>query len=470
MWFATGIIIGLAFAAVISDIFALHTWGIILCVVLLFVACRTRNYYAIILVFCIGMILGHARGDAQHQQLAAYQVYYGKQVNLQGIVHEDVVATQDGKQRVQLSSVIIDGQSLLGNIWVEVQSKVTLKRSYKITVNGTLGEGFGVLPASMYRAQLVTIDRDVQSDLGRDTRDWFATQIRKTITEPEASLGIGYLVGQRSSLPEELDTQLQLLGLTHVVVASGYNLTILVRFTRRLFARVSKYTAFITAVVMVMGFVMMTGFSPSMSRAALVTILSLLAWYFGRSVQPLVLLSLVGMITAYINPFFVWGDLGWYLSMLSFAGVMILAPLLKHYFYGVDNQPGVVVGIIIETTSAQIVTLPLILYVFGQYSPFALFANVLVLPFIPLAMLTVFIAGCVVIIFPQMATLVHWPATVILRYMTKTVDIIAALPGAVGELSFSLAGLVFGYCFLLCLCWGLWRKTDHNFGRDNIVL
>ncbi len=290
-----------------------------------------------------------------------YQIYYGNQVYVQGIVHEDVVATQDGKQRLQLSSVVVGGKKLPGNIWVEIQSKVSLKRSYKITVSGTLGEGFGVIPASMYRAQLVKIDREAQSDLGRDTRDWFATNIGKTITEPEASLGIGYLVGQRSSLPEELDTQLQVLGLTHVVVASGYNLTILVRFTRRFFARISKYMAFITAVAMVIGFAMMTGFSPSMSRVALVTLLSLIAWYFGRTIQPLVLLSLVGMITAYANPFYVWGDLGWYLSMLSFAGVMILAPLLKHYFYGVDAQPNLVTGIIIETLSAQIVTMPLVL-------------------------------------------------------------------------------------------------------------
>jgi competence protein ComEC len=353
---------------------------------------------------------------------------------------------------------------------VQTQTKKPIKRSDVVTFGGTLSGGFGTLPAAMYRANLTRVEHVNHSDMGRDVRDWFAENIRKSIAEPEASLGIGYLVGQRSTLPETLDDQLRLLGLTHVVVASGYNLTILIRFTRRLFARVSKYAAFTTAIMMVAGFVLMTGFSPSMSRAALVTGLSLVAWYFGRSIQPLVLLALVAAITGYLNPFFVWGDIGWYLSMLSFAGIMILAPLIRHYFFGAEAQLGIVTSIAIETMSAQIVTLPLILYIFGQYSPFALFANALILPFIPFAMLAVFITGLTVIFIPLLSGVIHWPATIILRYMTKTVDIIAAMPGALGELSFSKGALVLSYFILILVCVVLRKKTHHNFGQDNIVI
>ena len=151
--------------------------------------------------------------------------------------------------------------------------------------------------------------------------------MREVVKEPQASLGIGFLTGQRSTLPDSLDEQLRIVGLTHIVVASGYNLTILVRFARRLFVRYSKYWATVSASVMICGFVLVTGFSPSMSRAALVTGLSLAAWYYGRKIHPLVLLLFAAAITVLINPSFLWGDIGWALSFTAFAGVMLLAPL-----------------------------------------------------------------------------------------------------------------------------------------------
>lgn len=40
---------------------------------------------------------------------------------------------------------------------------------------------------------------------------------------------------------EDLGTARKEAGLTHVVVASGYNLTILVNVARRLFAKISKF-------------------------------------------------------------------------------------------------------------------------------------------------------------------------------------------------------------------------------------
>ena len=91
---------------------------------------------------------------------------------------------------------------------------------------------------------------------------------------------------------------------------------------------------------MILSFMAMTGFSPSMSRAGLVAGLSLAAWYYGRTIHPLVLLPVAAGTTLLINPQFGWNDLGWQLSFAAFAGVIILAPLLQRYFFG-DKEPGV---------------------------------------------------------------------------------------------------------------------------------
>lgn len=469
MWFGAGIIVGIALTSL------LHAWvslslvsgGFI--VVLFVCAIRARTSTAVFAVIIVGVFLGIIRAAPLYEHVSAYEPFIGREILVMGIVSEDVSFSENGGQNIQLKNVQIDGQHLPAKIWVQTISKKTIKRSDTIIVQGKITDGFGTMPAAMYRAQIVSAYTDTYNDIGRSIRDWFAGKIRLVIGEPEASLGIGYLVGQRSELPPDINDAMRILGLTHVVVASGYNLTILVRFTRRIFAPYSKYLAFIFAVVMVGIFVAMTGASPSMSRAASVTVLSLIALYFGRNVQPLVLLSIVGAVTAIINPFYVWGDLGWYLSMLSFAGVMIIAPLVRDYFFGADKKLSIFPSIFIETMSAQIATFPLLAYTFGQYSLFALPANMLILPLIPFAMAATFLAGVFAICIPQIGGIVHWPATIVLAYMTDTVRYLAALPDVAQEIHFGIEALVGGYMVMIALCLRLWRKTGHNFGKDNII-
>ena len=242
-----------------------------------------------------------------------------------------------------------------------------IKRSDVVTVRGVLSDGFGAFAARMSRAAVERVTREQPGDVAVGVRDWFAERVRRYVPESEAALGLGFLMGLRRALPLELMTALQVAGLTHVIVASGYNLTILVRLARRLFVRVSKYLAALSAGVMIIGFMAMTGLSPSMSRAGLVASLSLAAWYYGRTIHPLVLLPVAAAMTLLINPQFGWNDLGWQLSFAAFSGVIILAPLLQRYFFG-TKPPGVIRQIIGETVSAQIMTLPLLVASFGVIS------------------------------------------------------------------------------------------------------
>ncbi len=335
-------------------------------------------------------------------------------------------------------------------------------------MQGPLGGGFGNFPASMFRAEVLKISRTNHSDPALEVRDKFADAVRESINEPKASLGIGYLTGQHSSLPEELNNNLRLLGLTHIVVASGYNLTILVRFARRLFAKISKYLATFVSLTLVFCFILVTGFSPSMSRAGLIAVLSIIAWYFGRKIHPLVLLPFSAAITALINPSFMWGDIGWYLSFAAFAGVMILSPLLLDYFWGrrTTNQAH---QIFLETMSAQIATAPIIAYTFSTYAPLSIIANILILPLIPAVMVLTFISGLGSLLFGGMGILFGLPATVILHYMTSVIDRLASLPFSQGNIEAGLPQLIYVYIVLTVIVVYMKRRTNHNFKQDSLI-
>lgn len=426
-----------------------------------------RVYTLPVIAGC-GLCIGLGYGSAALGERDAYLVYIGHVVKLSGKVKEDPSKNSSGQLSVQLDTVSIQGSKLPNTVLVSI-ANADVKRGDILVVQSTLKEGFGSFPASMSRASVLSIVRPVPGDIGRVVRDWFADKVRVAVPEPQASLGIGFLTGQKSALPENLSEALKIAGLTHIVVASGYNLTILVRMARRLFVRVSKYLAAISSGVMITMFMAVTGLSPSMTRAGLVSGLSLLAWYYGHRFHPFVLLPFAAAITVAIQPSYVWGDLGWQLSFSAFAGVMIVAPLLQKYFFG-EKEPGILRQILGETVSAHIVTIPIIATGFGVVSNVAVIANILVVPLVPLAMLLTFICGVWSIIGLPFVWLIATPTTWLLTYMTNVATFVSELSWAQSELKFEV--WVWGIYVLLVVAacaWMAWA-TKYDLRDANPIV
>jgi len=454
-WLSISITGGIAFAAIAKTAWAAAVPVLATSVILMAVAFLVRTRWTVLLIIVTGLSIGFWRGGIEQTGLQRYNLFYGRSVIVQGVVSDDISTGPGGDERLTLKDLAINGVRLNGYLWISTDSTVRIQRSDRVTLKGKLGLGFGSIAASMFHATITHVARAQPGDIGLHVRDWFAGGIRAAIPEPEASLASGYLIGQRSALPQDVDEQLKTVSLTHAVVASGYNLTILVSLARQLMVGVSKYLAAFSAVTMMGSFILISGASPSMTRAGLVTSLTLAAWCYGRKIHPIVLLPFVAAITALFNPFYVWGDIGWYLSFTSFAGVIILAPLVQHALWRNKEKPGLVMQTVIDTMSAQLATLPIMLLAFGHYSPYALLANLLVLPLVPLTMLLSFIAGVIGLSLPAAAHFVGLPADFILRYMLWAVSHIAELPGAQGELTITVPAafacyvlLGFGVCVL----------------------
>lgn len=425
-----------------------------------------RHVYLLVVIFIAGALIGLWRGSIDQQQLRPYTNLYDHRVTVVGTVGDDAELGDKGELILRLSGLRIDDHSIAGTIWVTTRTHNEVKRSDEVTLEGKLTKGFGNFAASVYSSELRKIQRG--DDVAREIRDGFAKEVRQAIPEPEASLGIGYLVGQRRALPPELDEALKIAGLTHIVVASGYNLTILVRLARRLFVKISRYTALIASGGLVTSFVAITGASPSMSRAGLIAGFSLLAWYYGRKFHPIVLLPFAAAVTLLINPSYGWNDLGWQLSFAAFAGVMIVAPLMQAYFFG-DKKPGTLRQILGETIAASLCTLPILVLAFGEFSNVAIVANLLVLPLVPLAMLLTFISGVGAMIVPGVAEAIGAPASALLQYMTGVAQYLAALPWAQTTLQISSLVTLFAYLGLGAVMFYMWRKTKYNLRDSNLV-
>ena len=465
-WASVGLLLG-TFLSLYSPTFI----GFEMCVIsfcLVLLGIFRKDSLGIVAFLIAGLLFGLWRGGNVVVSQSGFEQFYGKEVVISGRVLEDPTYDTDGDLRLRLSDIRFGQEKMGGEVWVVIRDNSKIRRSDVVTVEGLLSRGFGTIPSAIFRAKVVAVERQDFADVGLDTRDWFANGIRTAVDEPESSLGTGFLLGEKSALPEKLEQDLRLLGLTHIVVASGYNLTILIRFARRFFARISRFTALSASGFLIFAFANITGFSPSMTRASLIASLSLTAWYFGRKFHPLVLLPFSAAVTVVINPAYAWGDIGWLLSFMSFVGVIMLAPLIHAFFWG-DKKPGNIRQVFIETMSAQLLTLPIIAVAFGQYSSLSLLANVLILPLIPLAMALVFVAGVSGLAIPSVSTIIGWPAEVLLRYMTTVVDKLAVLPQATSEINFTSTLVIISYLLIFSVMLYLWRRTNYEFRNYNII-
>lgn len=427
-----------------------------------------RTVYILPVFTCGAAVLGLGYGSAHWGAREVYGQWIGKIAVVEGRIREDPSRTVSGALSLQLDTVHVSSLPAPGAVYVSIRGSPEVKRGDIVKVEGEVKSGFGNFPISVSATNLESIVRPVPGDVGRVVRDWFASKVRMLIPEPQASLGIGFLTGQKSALPDDLSQAMKIAGLTHIVVASGYNLTILVRMARRLFVKVSKFVSAVSSGVMITLFMAVTGLSPSMSRAGLVSGISLLAWYYGHTLHPFILLPFAAAVTIALNPSYAWGDLGWQLSFAAFAGVMVVAPLLQRYFFG-EKEPGMLRQILGETIAAHAVTVPIIALSFGTVSHVAIVANLLVVPLVPLAMLLTFLCGIWSIAALPLGSFIALPVTWLLGYMVQAATFVSELSWAQSAVEVS-GWLWVGYVSALVLaCVWMWQATKYDFRGVNPV-
>ena len=252
---------------------------------------------------------------------------------------------------------------------------------------------------AFFRVAVVLSDSD-EIKLGVDegteslvisARDWLSDRIEEVLPEREAKLGMSYLLGTKTGLDKELSENLKAVGLAHIVVASGAHLSILVEIARKIFGKISRFSGLLFSVLLILFFMCMVGWTPSILRAGVMAILTLLSWYVGRKIAPWRIILMVAAFTLMLNPLFLT-NLGWLLSFASYAGIMMLGPGITRFFYG-KKKPGFVASTVLATVAATLMTLPIILYYFGQISLISVVANILILPTLPYAMGLTFLTG-----------------------------------------------------------------------------
>ncbi len=325
-------------------------------------------------------------------------------------------------------------------------------------------ERFGV-SVICSRPKVSIIDRDrgnVMYAHIMKMRTFLTARLRQSMSDPHESIIEGMILGNARGIPADVANWFSVLGLTHIIAISGAHITVLVSIVQKLLTSTGlrRQRAFWVTILIVAGYVMMSGGSASAVRAAVMGILVLVAQQLGRLPQQLSLVMFGAALMIMYNPFILMADIGFQLSFLSVVGLLYLSPIITEHL-GWITERFQLREMIAMTLSAQFTTLPITLYNFNQLSLLSLPANILILPVGELLMIsgaiTVLAAG-VWLPLGQLAGAVSW---VIVSYWLVVSQALASIPLAsvtVPKLPAALIMAMYG------LLYTIWRRYRQPFG------
>lgn len=280
------------------------------------------------------------------------------------------------------------------------------------------------------------------------TKGAFVLGLERALPEPHAGLAGGITVGEKRAMGSELAAEFQAVSLTHIVVLSGYNITIVIKWLFSVLGKSPRYVRFGVAGFVALFFAVMTGFASASLRAAVMALIGISGALSGRMYRPERALALVGALMLLWNPYLLVFDPGFQLSFLATAGMIVFSPIFSRWFARVPDA-ATLREILVTSSSAQIAVLPLILYQSGSLSLASLPANLLALVAVPYAMLFSAIAALGGLLAEPIALFVGLPAHALLSYVIGVAHALASVPfAAVAVPAFSAWLLVPTYAAL----------------------
>src|SRR3989338_4222176 len=248
------------------------------------------------------------------------------------------------------------------------------------------------------------------------TKRLYLHGLQAALPEPESGLAGGITVGDKRGVGEEYSDIFIAVGLVHIIVLSGYNITIVMNLVGKLLSRMPRALQLVVNALIVLFIVLMAGAGPRAGRAGAMALLPLIARMTGRVYLAIRALGAVAFVMVLWNPYIIAFDPGFQLSVLATLGLILFSPIFAGWLYWIPEK-FTLREIAASTLGTQTSVLPLLLYQNGVLSLVALPANLLALIAVPWAMALSVIAAVAGIIIGSWGTFIAFPAYVLLAYI-----------------------------------------------------
>lgn len=197
-------------------------------------------------------------------------------------------------------------------------------------------------------------------------------KVKNNISEECLSILLGLILGKTDSIEEEIKQNFRNASMSHILAISGMHVSYLLIGIRGLFNKsLGKRKTSIISIVFLIFYMFLTNFSPSITRAGVMSILLLFSKLVYRNNDTYTSLSLALLIILVYNPFLI-NNLG---LQLSFGGVLGIVLLNKNVFELLKIKK--FKDAISISISVQLFILPIVLSQSNIFNPYFLISNLL---------------------------------------------------------------------------------------------
>ena len=234
-------------------------------------------------------------------------------------------------------------------------------------------EKLGNLAENPVETFFIHVRSEILAGLDSLIHDSNANQIAKAI-----------LLGQKKNLDKEVSEAYVTAGAMHILAVSGLHVGIVYGFfflfIKPYRLKVRKRVVYLSVIILLIwGYALLTGMSPSVMRAA--TMFSLMALAQMKSRNPSIFnaIALSAVILLLYDPFLIYA-VGFQLSYLALTGILVIQPFLVKLWSPTNKVVDYIWQITTVSFAAQIATFPISAYYFHVFPTYFAVANLVAIP------------------------------------------------------------------------------------------
>lgn len=249
------------------------------------------------------------------------------------------------------------------------------------------------------------------------------TELRERIAETlqkaagdKAGIYQAMLLGEKSGLDEEVKMRYQMAGMIHILAISGLHISVLGMGLFSLLKKLSlgNVPAGLISLCVILQYGMLTGSSVSAMRAVSMFVLAIGARILGRSYDLLTALAVSAILLLLDTPAYLYSS-SFLLSFGAVAGLGIMASALNRFIE--SENPWV--KTLISSLAVQLMTLPVVLRIYGEVSILGIALNLIVLPTVSVVLVCGLCCSLVGVFSIFAAGLVLFPGNLLLVIYEK---------------------------------------------------
>ena len=336
--------------------------------------------------------------------------------------------------------------------------------------SSVMAKGVFLLAYQAGNAEIISSNRASVKYFPQYAAQALKNSIKRTFPEDVAGIITAIITGDRSDIDSGLTTKLNNSGLSHTVVVSGMHMSFLVSLITLLGNRRKRKARI--GIPVILFFMAMTGFTPSVSRAGIMSIFALIGPACDREYDGATSLAVSLALLLAFNPYSI-KSVSLQLSYGSVAGIMLFAqPIktgLRSYLRSkrawLDKPFQFISASVATSISAIVFPTPLLAFYFGRIALLSPISNLLSLWALSLVFILGLTVGVIGIAFPGIATVLMWIPWFFAKYFIFIVTLIGSM-----EISVLYTGNIYICIWLCCTYIIVAIAVWGNLGRRRIYL